>query len=125
MSTDLNIEMVTDFIEQKLQNKPVDKLLGEATFVMYGILEDQVAVAASTVKTSQWGRKHGHLALILNEAKYWLITATTNSVDRQVKPAGTDPNIDGKTSNFERIKLAIVQDEKIRNFIYRRRQTNS
>ena len=52
MSTDLNIEMVTEFVEQKLWNKPVDKLLGKPTFVMYGILEDQVAVVASVVKTS-------------------------------------------------------------------------
>ena len=67
MSTDLNIKMVTEFVEQKLRNKPVDKLLGEPTIVTYGILEDQVAVSASAVKTSQWGRKHGHLALIVNE----------------------------------------------------------
>ena len=53
----------------KLQNKPVDNLLGEPTFVTYGILEDQVAVAASVVKTLQWGGKHGHLALIFNESK--------------------------------------------------------
>ena len=93
---------------KKLQNKPVDKLLGEPTFFTYGILEDHVAVAASAVKTSQWGGKHVHLALIVNEAKYRLIAATTKSVDRQVKPAGTDPNIDGKTSNFGRIKLSRV-----------------
>ena len=62
----------------------------------------------------QWGKKHGHLALIVNESRYRLITATTNSVGRQVKPAGTNPNIDGKTSNFERIKLSRAQDEKIR-----------
>ena len=55
MYTDLNIEMVTKFLEQKLRNKPVDKLLGEPTIVPYGIIEDQVAVAASVVKTSQWG----------------------------------------------------------------------
>ena len=68
-------------------------------------------------QTSKWGGKHGHLALIFDEAKYRLITATTtNSVDRQVKPAGTNPNIDGKTSNFERIKLSRAQDEKIREF---------
>ena len=114
MSTDLNIEMVTEFVEQKLRNKPVDKLLGEPTFVAYVILEDQVAVAASAVKTSQWGGKHGHLALIVNEAKYRLITATTNTVDRQVNPASTEPNINGKTSNFERIKLLRAQDKKIR-----------
>ena len=29
MSADLNIEMVTEFVEQKLQNKPVDKILGK------------------------------------------------------------------------------------------------
>ena len=73
-------------------------------------------MAACAVKTSQWGRKHGHLALIVNEAKYRLITATTNSVYIQVKLASTDPNIDGKTSNSERIKLSRVQDEKIREF---------
>ena len=104
--------MVTEFVEQKLRNKPVDKLLGEPTFVTYGILEDQVAVVASTVKTLQWGGKHGHLELIVNEAKYRLITATTNSVDIQVKPASTNPNIDGKqitsnASNFRERKMKI------------------
>ena len=117
MSTYLNIEMVTKFVDQKLQNKPVDKLLGEPTIVTYGILEDQVAVAASAVKTLQWGGKHGHLELIVNEAKHRLIRVTkTNSVDIQVKLASTDPNIDGKTSNSERIKLSRAQDEKIREF---------
>ena len=92
MYTYLNIEMVTEFVEQKLWNKPVNKLLGEPTIVTYGILEYQVAVAERAVKTSQWGGKHGHLELIVNEAKYSLITATTTSiVDRQVKPAGTHP----------------------------------
>ena len=81
--------------------------MGKPTIVTYGILEDQVAVAASAIKTSQWGGKHSHLALIINKAKYRLITTmATSSVDRQVKPAGTDPNIDVKqatsnTSNFQ------------------------
>ena len=88
--------------------------MGEPTFITYGILEDQVAVAASTVKKLKWGKKHGHLALIVNEASYRLIPATTNSVDRHVKPAGTDPNIDRKTSNFKRIKLSRAQHERIR-----------
>ena len=52
MSTDLNIDMVTEFVEQKLRNKPVDKLLGKPTIVPNGILEDQVAVVESAVKTS-------------------------------------------------------------------------
>ena len=57
------------------------------------------------------------MALIVNKVKYRLITTiATSIVDRQVKPAGTDPNIDGKTSNFERIKLSRAQDEKIREF---------
>ena len=60
MSTDLNIEMVTKLVEQKLQNKPVDKILDEPKIVTYGILEDQVAVAASAIKKSQWGGKHSH-----------------------------------------------------------------
>ena len=107
MSTDINIEMVNEFVEQKLRNKPVEKLMGEPTIVTYGILEDHVAVAASTVKTSQWGGKHGHLALIVNKSKCRLVTTmATSIVDRQVKLAGTDPNVNGKTRNFERIKLS-------------------
>ena len=66
------------------------------------------------------------MALILNKAKYRLITATTTSiVDRQVKPAGPDPKIDGKTSNFERIKLSRARDEKSESFISRKIQTNN
>ena len=91
--------------------------MGEPTIVTYSILEYQVAVAVSVVKTLQWGGKHSHLELIVNEAKYRLITETTTTNEkRQVKPAGTDPTIDGKTSNFKRIKLSRAQDEKIREF---------
>ena len=80
MSTDLNINMVTEFVEQKPWNKPVEKILGEPTIVIYGILEYQVAVEASAVKISQWGGKHSHLALIVNKEKYRLITATTTII---------------------------------------------
>ena len=81
MSTDFNIEMVTEFVEPKLRNNPVNKFIGKPTIVTYSILEDQVAVAASAVKTSQLGGKYGHLALIVNEAKYRLIKtmATTTT----------------------------------------------
>ena len=83
MSTDLNIEMVTKSVEQKLWNNSVNKLMGVQTIVTYGIQEDQVVVAASAAKTSQCGGKHGHLALIINEEKYRLITTmATIIVDR-------------------------------------------
>ena len=83
-------------------------------------------MAASAVKTSQWGGKHSHLALIVNEGKYRLITATTaRIVGRQVKPAGTDPKINSKTGNFKRIKLSRAQDEKSESFISRKIHTNN
>ena len=57
------------------------------------------------------------MALIVIEAKYRLITTVaTRIVDRQVKTAVTDPNIDRNTRSFERIKLQKVQDEKTREF---------
>ena len=37
-------------------------------------------------------------------------------MDRKVKPAGTDPNINWKTSNSKHIKLSRAQDENIREF---------
>ena len=74
-------------------------------------------MAASAVKKLQWGGKHGPLSLIVNEAKYRLIkTMATSIVERQVKPSVTEPNIDGKTSNFKRIKLSRAQYGKIREF---------
>ena len=116
MSIELNTEMVTDFLEQKLRNKPVDKLLGKATIVTYGILEDQVAVAASAVKTSQWGGKHGHLALIVNEEKYPLITATTTSiVDRRVNPPALTQKLTARqvTSNASNYRGHKMKNQRV------------
>ena len=56
-------------------------------------------------------------SLIVNEEKYCLITTMANRiVDRQVKPSDTDPKNDGRTRNFECIKLSRAQHEKIRYF---------
>ena len=38
MSTDINIEMVTESVEHKIRNKPVNKLLVEPKIATYGIL---------------------------------------------------------------------------------------
>ena len=40
----------------------------------------------------------------------------TSVVDRQLKTAGTDPTINGKTNNFKCIKLSRAHDEKIKAF---------
>ena len=126
MSTYLNIEMVTEFIEQKLRNKPVEKLMGKPTIVTYGILEYQVAVVASAVKTSQWGGKHVHLALIVNKAKYHLITTMAAIiVDIQVNlPALTQTStarqVTTNASNSRGLKM-----KKSDSFNSKRRRTNN
>ena len=56
-----------DYVTSKMRTKTIEKMIGEPTIVSYGILEDQLAVMASTVKTTQWGRKHGHLALVVGD----------------------------------------------------------
>ena len=83
--------------------------MGKTTIVTHGILEDHVAVAASSVKTSKWGGKHSHLVHIVNKEKYRLITTmATSIVDIQVKPAGTDPNIDGNTTWSSRMTCVTI-----------------
>ena len=118
MSTDLNIKMVTKFVDQKPRNKPVDKLMGKPTIVMYSILEEQVALAASAVKTSQRGVKHGHLALISNEAKYRFITTmATSIIDRQVKPPALIQTSTTRQETSNASNLRGNKTKKMREFL--------
>ena len=108
-----------DHVSTKMRAKAIDKIIGEPTIVTYGILEDQLAVMASTIKTSHaaWGGKHGHLPLVVGTAKYVTITTIdTHVTTRQVKPAAVDPAIDGNTTNFKRLKKTRKWDIKIREF---------
>ena len=117
MSTERLTESVADYVAKKMGSKPVDNIVGEPTIVTYNHLEYQLAIAASAVKTTQWGGKHGHLALVVRDSKYKTITGKqTLNTDKEEQPAHIDPTIDGNTSAYQRLKLTKAWDEKVRMY---------
>ena len=66
---------------------PLDKILGQPTTSTVNQLRQQIAKIAAAVKTTSWGERHGHLALVLNEAEYRSVTGNpTIVIDRLLAP---------------------------------------
>ena len=55
MTTERLTESVADYVAKKLRSKPVDNIVGEPTIETYNHLEYQLAIAASSAKTTLWG----------------------------------------------------------------------
>ena len=90
-------ESVADYITARLNSKPINRMHGESTLVLYSLLVDQISVKATAVKTKQWGWKHGHLPLIINDAKFRTISGVAKATTgKTATPTGMDPDIDGK-----------------------------
>ncbi len=49
---------------------PLDKVVGQPTTSTVNHLQQQIAKIAAAVKTTSWGGRHGHLALVLTDAEY-------------------------------------------------------
>jgi hypothetical protein len=65
----------------------IDKIIGQPTNTTVNHLKQQVAKIAAAVKTTEWGGRHGHLALVINEADYRTVTGNaTSTVNLQIAP---------------------------------------
>jgi hypothetical protein len=53
---------------------PIDKIIGQATNLTVNLLKQQVAKFADVEKTTSWGGCHEHLALILDDDEYRVVT---------------------------------------------------
>eukprot|EP00804_Cyclotella_cryptica_P025717 CCRYP_002918-RA/>CCRYP_002918-RA protein AED:0.61 eAED:0.36 QI:0/-1/0/1/-1/1/1/0/420 len=53
---------------------PIDKIVGQPSNSTMNVLKQQLAKIAAAVKTTSWGRRHGHLALVLNDTEYQTVT---------------------------------------------------
>jgi phosphoribosylformylglycinamidine (FGAM) synthase-like enzyme len=76
---------------------PIDKIIGQPTNSTINLLKQQVTKIAAAVKTTSWGRRHGHLILILTDDKYRLVTgnatqATTCLVAPPIVPTALANN---------------------------------
>eukprot|EP00804_Cyclotella_cryptica_P030012 CCRYP_013457-RA/>CCRYP_013457-RA protein AED:0.47 eAED:0.47 QI:0/0/0/1/0/0/3/0/169 len=66
---------------------PLDKIVGQPTTSTVNHLQQQIAKIAATVKTTRWGGRHGHLALVLTDAEYRTVTGNPDIVvDRLPTP---------------------------------------
>ena len=66
---------------------PLDRIVGQPTTATVNHLRQQLAKIAAAVKTTSWGGRHGHLALVLTDAEYRTVTGNPDSVvDRLPTP---------------------------------------
>jgi hypothetical protein len=66
---------------------PIDKIIGQPTNSTVNLLKQQVAKIVAAVKTTSWGRRHGHLALVLDSDEYRIVTGNaTQTTTHLVAP---------------------------------------
>ena len=57
-----------------IAHMPIDRIIGQPTNASLNNLKQQLAKIAAAVKMTKWGDRHGHLALVLNNAEYQAVT---------------------------------------------------
>ena len=82
-----NEAAVREAIRAIIAPMPIDKIIGQPTNATVNLLKHQVAKIAAAVKTTSWGGRHGHLALVLDDDEYRIVTGNaTQTTTRLVAP---------------------------------------
>ena len=113
---------IREGIRVQTMQMPIDKIIGQPTTTTVNHLNQQIAKIAAAVKTTEWGGRHGHLALVIDNASYQLVTGVqilanghANNTDRQVAPPLVPAGITATTTKIvkETIdrKHALAQQE--------------
>ena len=69
-----NKATVPEAVQAIITPLPLDKIIGPPTTSTVNHLRQQIAKIAAAIKTTSWGGRHGHLALVLTDAKYRSVT---------------------------------------------------
>ena len=69
-----NIATVYESIRDIVTPLSLDKIVGQPTTSTVNHLRQQIAKIAAADKTTSWGGRHSHLALVLTDAEYRTIT---------------------------------------------------
>ena len=69
-----NEAMVWEAVRATLAFLPLDKIMGQASNTSINHLKQQVSKIMAAVKMTSWGDRHGHLTLVLSDAKYQAVT---------------------------------------------------
>ncbi len=85
---------------------PIDKIVGQPSNSTVNVLKQQLAKIAAAVKTTSWGGRHGHLALVLNDAEYRTVTnVPTLNTTRLVVPPIVPANLANNTTLTHRTRI--------------------
>ena len=84
-----NEATVREAVRATIALLPLDKITGQPTNSSVNHLKQQVAKIASAVKTTKWGGRHGHLALVLTDTEYQTVTGSADITTER----GTAPPI--------------------------------
>ena len=107
-------KIITNYVTACLNSKPINRIHGKTNLVSYSLLINQLALKANSVKTKQYGGKHGNLPLIINDAKFRIISGVaTATTDKTATPTGMDLDIDKQKLNFQRQKITGILKVKI------------
>eukprot|EP00804_Cyclotella_cryptica_P015847 CCRYP_006351-RA/>CCRYP_006351-RA protein AED:0.42 eAED:0.15 QI:0/0/0/0.6/1/1/5/0/704 len=73
-SPNANEATVYEAVRAVVTPLPLVKIVGQPTTSTVNHLRQQIAKLAAAVKTTSWGGRHGHLALVLTDAEYRTVT---------------------------------------------------
>jgi flagellar hook-associated protein FlgK len=105
-SSTQNEAAVREAVRAMIAHMPMDKIIGQPTNTTVNQLKQQAAKITAAVKTSKWGGRHGHLALVLNESEYRMVTSVdTADVDRLDTPPIIPANLANNTTVVNRARI--------------------
>ena len=98
--------MHTEMVRRRMAAVPLDTIVGQPTLPAVRKLVEQLSAFAAHFHTTEWGGRHGHLALVLNQQKMRVATGDANlNYDRLLKPALVNPTITDATKGRDLIIL--------------------
>ena len=103
---------IRERIRLQTMQMPLDKIIGQPTTTTVNHLKQQIAKIAAAVKTTKWGGRHGHLALVLNNTSYHAVTdnatlpdGSANDTDRLIAPPIVPVGITNSTTVVNKIRI--------------------
>ncbi len=103
---------VREAVRAQIATMPIDKIVGKPSTTTVNHLKEQLAKTAAAVKTTKWGGRHGHLALVLTNAEYQTATGaatladgTANNTDRQAAPPIVPAGLTNNMAISDRIRI--------------------
>jgi hypothetical protein len=104
----LSVHMTVNLI---MAAKPLNTIVGQPTTKSMDRMTEQMAQMVAPVKTTAWGRFHGSLALVLDDAGYATVTRrAVTSTNCLVQPPAVNTAIKGNTP--QRKLLCLQADMK-------------